>query len=247
MLGRRPHRASRWCSGCWTVQRPRTTSIPESTSSSLDRESLPVRSVRSVLSSVTNWETLATDSFGSPVTVDGSGTFPGALAHFRLLVKATQTTVATRLRFSESPCTTTTGRRNAGPEPLASGRSAHQTSPWAIVTSRCASGCGETPSAGTGPPIHRSRPALGPSHRSHDQRHDGPRIQRAPDCTPRFAIASSAVQAVQPLQKGRLERTPRFSYPEYNHLLEFVNPCGQRSARDAALSFMGRLVRKTPS
>jgi hypothetical protein len=95
-------------------------------------------SPRSVLSNVTIWETLATDSFESPVTPGGSSTFPGAVAHFMLLVRGTQTTVAIRLRFNASPCTTTTGRRNPGPEPRGSGRSAHQTSPCAMLTSHYA-------------------------------------------------------------------------------------------------------------
>ena len=104
--------------GCRTThQRPKTTSIPDSTSSSLGLGSFPVRSVRSALSSVTNCETLATDSFGSPVALAGSRTFPGALAHLRLLVRATHTPVAMRLRFSGSPWTTTTGRRNLARSP----------------------------------------------------------------------------------------------------------------------------------
>src|SRR5437764_35187 len=60
-------------------QRPRTTSSPDSTSSSLALGSFPVRSVKSVLSNVTIWETLAMDSFESPVAPGGSRTFPGAV------------------------------------------------------------------------------------------------------------------------------------------------------------------------
>ncbi len=77
--------------------------MPERTSSNFARESLPTRSASSALSTVTIWDTFATESFGSPVTEAGSATFPGAADHFKLLVKATQTTVAIRLRLSGSP------------------------------------------------------------------------------------------------------------------------------------------------
>ena len=100
---------------------PRTTSIPEKTSSSLARGSLPTRSVRRSLSRVTIWETLATESLESPVMRAGRETFPGAAAHFMLLVSGTQTAVAMRLRFKASLCTTTTGLRNPGPDPVGAG------------------------------------------------------------------------------------------------------------------------------
>src|SRR5262249_16748907 len=100
--------------------------------------------------------TLATESKGSPVDLGESITFPGASAHLVLLVSGIQTTVAIRLRFSESPCTTTIGRRNPGPEPVGSGRSAHQTSPWEITT-RSAPGCVETPQKRTDRVPCRSR------------------------------------------------------------------------------------------
>jgi uncharacterized membrane protein YeaQ/YmgE (transglycosylase-associated protein family) len=47
--------------------RPRTTSIPASTSSSFAVESFPTRSVSIVLSTATIWETFATESFERPV------------------------------------------------------------------------------------------------------------------------------------------------------------------------------------
>src|SRR6185503_9547825 len=50
----------------------------------------------------TIWETLATESRGSPVDAAGRSTLPGAPAHWRLLVRGTQTTVATRLRLKAS-------------------------------------------------------------------------------------------------------------------------------------------------
>jgi hypothetical protein len=85
------------------VYRPRTTSTPDNTSSSFALGSLPTRSVNSDLSSVTICETFATDSLGSPVAVSDRRTFPGADAHFTLLVSATQTAVEMRLRFRLSP------------------------------------------------------------------------------------------------------------------------------------------------
>ncbi len=131
-LGRPPGRDLRAATG--KIYLPRTTSMPESSSSSLARGSLAARAVRRSLSTLTIWETFATESFGNPVRVAGSGTFPGAFAHFRLLVSGTHTTVAMRLRFNASPCTMTTGLRNPGPEPAGAGKSAHQTSPCEITT-----------------------------------------------------------------------------------------------------------------
>jgi hypothetical protein len=113
---------------------PSTTSIPARIRSVLERDSLPVRSVSSDLSSTTTCDTFATESFGRPVREVSRRTFPGASAHFKLLVSGTHKTVAILLRLNESLWTTTTGRRNPGPEPAGSGRSAHQISPWAITT-----------------------------------------------------------------------------------------------------------------
>ena len=93
------------------------------------RESLLARSPSSVLSTATTCDTLATASCGRPVVRAVSGRFPGASAHRKLLVSGTHTTVASRLRFKASPCTTTTGLRQPGPDPGAAGRSAHQTCP----------------------------------------------------------------------------------------------------------------------
>ncbi len=113
---------------------PRTMSIPESSNSSLGPGSLPTRVVRRSLSTLTIWDTLATESFGNPVRLAERRTFPGAKPHFRLLVNGMQTTVAMRLRFNASHWTTTTGLRNLGPEPAGAGRSAHQISPCEITT-----------------------------------------------------------------------------------------------------------------
>src|SRR5665648_132265 len=85
-----------------SAQRPSTTSIPERTSSSFLSGRLPARSVREALSSVTSCETFATESLGSPVAFAESRTLPGASAQRVLLVRATHTTVAIRLRLNES-------------------------------------------------------------------------------------------------------------------------------------------------
>ena len=117
-----------------STQRPRTTSMPARRSSVLARESFPTLSTSIVLSSVTTCEAFATESLGSPVVLVESSTLPGASAQARLLVSGTQTTVAILLRFSASPCTTTTGLRNPGSDPLGTPSSAHHTSPCEITT-----------------------------------------------------------------------------------------------------------------
>ena len=45
------------------------------------------------------WDALATESFGKPAVPAGINVLPGASAHTRLLVRGTQTTVRSRLRF----------------------------------------------------------------------------------------------------------------------------------------------------
>ena len=85
-----------------------------SSRSSLADEIRPVRSSRSARSSAMICATFATESFGRPVIAVVNSKFPGAAAHRRLLVSGTQTAVASRLRFSASPWTTMTGRRNPG-------------------------------------------------------------------------------------------------------------------------------------
>src|SRR6266567_1516014 len=124
-----------WAEGIFEnrIYFPRMISIPESINCSLTSGNRLTRVVRRSLSTLMSWETLATDSRGRPVSRAGRGRLPGAPAHLRLLVNGTQTTVATRLRFTASNWTTATGLRNPGPEPTGSGRSAHQTSPWEIT------------------------------------------------------------------------------------------------------------------
>ncbi len=109
--------------------RPRIVSIPLRTTSTCRRVSLPIHSESSLRSRAVIKETLATESFGRPVTLAFNKMLPGAFAHFRLLVRGTQVMVAIRLRFSASHWTTTTGRLKPGPDPVGSPRSAHQTSP----------------------------------------------------------------------------------------------------------------------
>jgi hypothetical protein len=110
--------------------------MPQRINSNWRLDSLPTSSVSSSRSSVTIWEVFATESLGRPVVRAARRTLPGASVQPRLLVKGTQTTVLTRLRFSESPWTTTTGLRKPGPEPVGSGRLAQYTWPWAITIRR---------------------------------------------------------------------------------------------------------------
>lgn len=79
-------------------------------------------------------ETFATEALGRFVRSPGRSTFPQAVAHRRLLVKGTTTTVAIRLALRSSLCTTTTGRRKPGPEPTGSGSDAQKTSPRLTTT-----------------------------------------------------------------------------------------------------------------
>jgi len=114
-------------------QRPSIMSIPKRISSNWRLDIFPVSSVSNSRSRLMICEKLATESFESPVARARRSTLPGASTQARLLVKGTQTAVLMRLRFSASPWTTNTGRRNPGPEPVGSGRSAQCTCPWAIT------------------------------------------------------------------------------------------------------------------
>jgi hypothetical protein len=113
---------------------PRTIWIPLRSNSSFGRGNRPTRSVSRFLSTLTICETTATEFCGRPVIREERWMLPGAKAHLKLLVRGTQRTVAILLRFKLSDCTTTTGRRNPGPDPFGGGRSAHQISPWEITT-----------------------------------------------------------------------------------------------------------------
>src|SRR5688572_31457366 len=111
-------------------------STPARINSNWRLDTLPVSSVSSPRPSVTICDALATESLGRPVVRAGSSTLPGASTQRRLLVNGMHTTVLIRLRFSASPCTTKTGLRKPGPEPVGSGRLAQYTWPWAITIQR---------------------------------------------------------------------------------------------------------------
>jgi len=125
--------------------RPSTMSMPTITWAKFFCDSLPVRSVRKARSTAMICDAFATESFGNPVALADSRTFPGARAHVKLLVSGTQTTVAILLLFRGSPWTTTTGRLSPGPDPPGSGRFAHQTSPCNAPTTAPARGAGAAP------------------------------------------------------------------------------------------------------
>ena len=110
-----------------------TILMPAKTRLIFARDNLPTHSVSIDLSRATVSETFATESFGRPVSRAAISTFPGASAHFRLLVSGTHRTVTILLRLKGSPCTTITGLRNPVPEPNGSWISAHQISPWEIT------------------------------------------------------------------------------------------------------------------
>ena len=61
--------------------------MPERTRDRCRSERRPVCLVSVDLSRVTIWDTLATESFGNPVSSAFNKRFPGASAHLRLLVK----------------------------------------------------------------------------------------------------------------------------------------------------------------
>lgn len=160
-------------------------------------------------------DTFATESFGSPVLRDRSATFPGAFAHRKLLVKGTQITVAMPLRLKASPCTTTTGRRNPGPDPVGAGRSAHQISPCEITT-HFSQVCGERP-------LKRTRPSWISACRKPDSRLLLFRPARGVRGTPerrRYTtgslIFSCVLRAVPRLRTHRLESKRPSSYFWYN-------------------------------
>lgn len=185
--------------------------MPESTRVSLARGNAPVRSVSRPLSMLTICETLATESLGSPVRRGESMTFPGAFAHLTLLVSGTHTTVAIRLRFSGSPCTTTTGLRNPGPDPDGSGSSAHQTSPCEITT-RCAPRRDEMQQTGTDQAENRLQRRLGPLFLLRSPAYDERHTRQGRWRTIGSWTFSSGVPIVLPSRRPHLESTRRFSY-----------------------------------
>jgi len=178
-------------------------------------DNLPTSSVSESRSRDMIWETFATESLGRPVARAASSTLPGASAQRRLLVKGTHTTLLIRLRFSSSPCTTRTGLRKPGPEPVGSGRSAQYTWPWAITIPRFEelvsprqkwldrAGC---------PQPHR----LYSLPRSRPQDRGARRIRSRLPYKPGFAISS--VDGITAPHRGKFCREWRslFSYRKYN-------------------------------
>lgn len=208
--------------------------MPESTRVSLARGNVPVRSVSKLLSRLTICETLATESLGSPVTRGDSITLPGAFAHLTLLVSGTHTTVAIRLRLKGSPCTTTTGLRSPGPDPIGSGNSAHQTSPCEITT-RCGRGRGEPQQTGMCRAENPLRRRLGPSIPLHSPAYDARHTRRVRWRTIGFWTFSYGAPVVPPSRRLHLESRLRFSYPEYNQ----PRGCGQGLIGNQARTMFG--------
>ncbi len=77
--------------------------MPASASSNWQRGIFPTRAVSICWSMLMIGETLATESLGNAVQCAASWTFPGAKAHLKLLVRATQTTLPIQLWFQLSP------------------------------------------------------------------------------------------------------------------------------------------------
>ena len=207
------------------LQRPSTMSTPDSTSSSLLGGSLPAHSSSAFRSNVTICETLATESRGRPVVFPDRRTFPGAPAHFKLLVSGTHTAVRRRLRFKASPCTITTGRRKPGPDPTGAGRSAHQTSPWEI-TNPCA------PGRAPRRPLRTCRPRWRPRRRPYSSppsprpARDGPHTRAARHCRPRSATSPRVSPVSRLARKSCRESKPLSSYPKYNPALRVLGRPG---------------------
>jgi hypothetical protein len=81
-------------------------------------------------------DTFTTESRERRVSLREQSTLPGAEASARFDVITATTTVWMRLALKSSACTTRTGRRYPGPEPVGLGREAHQISPRRITTVR---------------------------------------------------------------------------------------------------------------
>lgn len=99
---------------------------PLSTCSNLLADKTPTKSSRTLSSSVNNCEILMTESLGKLLCRVVSKTFPSELASFRLVEIMATTTVFIWLRLNLSDWIIRTGRGKPGPEPVGSGRFAHQ-------------------------------------------------------------------------------------------------------------------------
>src|SRR5207247_8492557 len=117
----------------------------------------PRRVSRLVLSRVTTWLTLTTQSRSRPAVPAARATLPGAADSRRFDVIAVTVTVLMRERLNASAETTRTGRRQAGAEPCRGPRSAHQTSLRA-TTSQLSLAAGPRPDLGRPPTSPWSTP-----------------------------------------------------------------------------------------
>jgi hypothetical protein len=203
--------------------------MPVRISSNWRFDSLPTSSVSNSRSRVMIWAVLATESLGRPVARVGRSTLPGASAQRRLLVKGTHTTLLIRLRFNASPCTTRTGLRNPGPEPVGSGRFAQYTCPWATTIRRlrvCVLPLLRWLDPGTCPRLRRRDS----SPRSRLQDRDARYILLPPPCKPGFVTSSADGTAARLPRKPYRESKSQFSYPKYNQADGNVQPtCMGRS------------------
>lgn len=115
---------------------PITKRKPSSTRAMASLGNALTRKVRSTLSIVSSCDTLTTDARGRPASALPRRTLPGASANATLDVMTATTTVLIRLWLNELDCTTRTGRRKPGPEPVGGGSDAHQTSPRLMAQRR---------------------------------------------------------------------------------------------------------------
>ncbi len=109
--------------------RENTSRKPSSISASCGCATLPIRSVRKDLSTVSTCETLTTEGLLRRVPRVGIRTLPGASARRKFEVTTAATTVLMRLALKLSDEMMSSGRRNPGPDPAGSGSDAHHSSP----------------------------------------------------------------------------------------------------------------------
>ena len=110
-------------------QRHKTRRMPSSTRCMVTAGTARTRWVSMLRSIVIICETLTTDGFASADSDFPTRTFPGASASERLDVITATITVAIRLSLNGFDWIISTGRRNAGPDPVGIGNEAHQISP----------------------------------------------------------------------------------------------------------------------
>jgi hypothetical protein len=130
-----------------------------------------------------------------------------------------QTTVRIRLRFSASPWTTITGRRNPGPEPVGSGKSAQYTCPWEITIRRLR-GCVAPQQPMLGQVSYQPSRKRDSSLRSRPQDRAARYIRSRLPYKPGFVTSSAGARAAPHHGKFYRESRSPFSYPEYNRVPE---------------------------